>query len=157
MTRPIAQVPLTASAGAVLKACAELILEHGPHCPTGVCLNLAIEMSLYMKSSGVSGAEASMLSRAVTDLFNALSRLWPHFSGDPYFPVPCPDRSLDPKEAYAVQNKWEGEYGDLRRNLLEFVRDHATGVLEESRCEGKITEHPVSTIILNSYGETPNE
>lgn len=126
MPRPTIQVPLTASPSEVLKACAVLILEHGPFYNTGICPNLAMEMSLWMQFNGASGPEAKMLSIAVMDLFKHLSRFWPHFSGDPYFPVPCPDRSLDPKEAYESENRWEGEYGALRRNLLEFVRDHAT-------------------------------
>lgn len=126
MTRPIIQVPLTASPGEILRACAELILEHGPYYPAGICLNLAMEMSIWMQSDDASGPEAKMLSIAVTDLFKHLSSDWPHFSGDHCFPVPWPDRSLEPQEAYDRENKWEGEYGDLRRNLLEFVRDHAT-------------------------------
>lgn len=126
MSRPIIQVPLTASPGEILKACADLILEHGPYDPAGICLNLVMEMSTWMQIKDASGFEVRMLSRAVMDLFKHLSRVWPHFSGDHCFPVPWPGRSVNPQIAYDRENKWEGEYGDLRRNLLEFVRDHAT-------------------------------
>lgn len=63
-------------------------------------------------------------------LINELSKKWPKFSGIPSYPVPVPD-SLKPHYAregipceaiYDSQlNKWEGEYGELRRELLQFL------------------------------------
>lgn len=50
---------------------------------------------------------------------------WPKFSGDISYPVPSTDKSLDEYHIYCEYNKddrlWTGEYGDLRKELLDFL------------------------------------
>lgn len=71
---------------------------------------------------------------AVLKTLEELWKTWEHYSGDETFPVPVPkflDRviqsyfSVDPKtaarESYSYLPKWEGEYGRLRRELLDFL------------------------------------
>lgn len=44
---------------------------------------------------------------------------WPLFSGDPVYPVPG---YPNPETAYEeCRDFWEGEYGDMRRDLLDFL------------------------------------
>ena len=57
---------------------------------------------------------------AALRVMRELSREWPLFSGDPEYPVPCPD--LDPFEAYvSPYKKWSGPYGEARLDLLQFL------------------------------------
>lgn len=47
---------------------------------------------------------------------------WKYYSGEPKFPVPSTIEYLAPREAYYSEyNKWQGEYGALRRDLLNHV------------------------------------
>ena len=57
------------------------------------------------------------ISRLLFSLFKA----WPKFSGTLNFPVPHPTEPFSAAGAYyAAENKWEGEYGALRMELLDF-------------------------------------
>lgn len=50
----------------------------------------------------------------------AVAKRWPKWSGDSVYPVP--DSELLPDDAYQqYDEKWQGEYGDLRRELLDFL------------------------------------
>jgi hypothetical protein len=50
---------------------------------------------------------------------------WPHYSGNHTYPVPSPEEAWTPKAMYwATHNKWEGEYGDLRRDLCRHFADY---------------------------------
>ena len=45
---------------------------------------------------------------------------WDKFSGDYMYPVPSPDENMTPEEYYYyTPNKWGGEYGKLRMDLLD--------------------------------------
>lgn len=58
----------------------------------------------------------------------ALFRSWPNFSGCPVYPVPGV-AGMPPDEAFIrIHDVWEGEYGDLRRELL----DHCIAELEDA-------------------------
>lgn len=58
----------------------------------------------------------------------ALFRSWPKFSGNVVYPVPGVD-SMTPSEAFVyIRDVWEGEYGDLRCELL----DHCIAELEDA-------------------------
>ena len=60
------------------------------------------------------------LPRHLWDEFTALVLRWPKHSGNRNYPVPHPE--LEPEEAYyGIANIWEGEYGDNRRELLEWA------------------------------------
>lgn len=53
------------------------------------------------------------------DVRRGLFESWPLYSGDPIYPVPgYPSAG----EAYNhCRHYWEGEYGDMRRDLLDFL------------------------------------
>lgn len=54
-------------------------------------------------------------------LLFSLFKAWPKFSGNWLYPVPHPTEPFDAAGAYyAAENKWEGEYGALRMELLDF-------------------------------------
>lgn len=54
-------------------------------------------------------------------LLFSLFKAWPKFSGTLNFPVPHPTEPFSAASAYyAAENKWEGEYGALRMELLDF-------------------------------------
>ena len=48
--------------------------------------------------------------------------LWPEYSGNPDYPVPCQDAD-DAYSAYYEVDLWVGEYGEARRRLAGFVAD----------------------------------
>lgn len=52
-------------------------------------------------------------------------KTWPHYSGDPSFPVPSPDESVDAIDAYVYKSNdlWDRdtEYGRLRWDLLDHI------------------------------------
>jgi hypothetical protein len=49
---------------------------------------------------------------------------WPHYSGDYNFPVPS-QSDLDAGSYYLrCDDKWEGNYGDLRRDLCRHFADY---------------------------------
>ena len=58
---------------------------------------------------------------------------WPNFSGNIDFPVPWeratpeyPAQRRAPYYAFREKNKWTGEYGELRRELLDFLIEKTT-------------------------------
>lgn len=54
-------------------------------------------------------------------LLPSLFKAWPKFSGMLSFPVPHPTEPVSAGAAYySAENKWEGEYGALRMELLDF-------------------------------------
>lgn len=55
---------------------------------------------------------------------------WGKFSGDIAWPVPCP-KNGSPKEAFLhIRNLWEGKYGQLRYELLDFLIEELTKEIE---------------------------
>lgn len=47
---------------------------------------------------------------------------WPKYSGDPKYPVPSTKESTSPQQMYIIsKNLWAGEYGHLRKELLDFL------------------------------------
>lgn len=61
------------------------------------------------------------------DYLTSLFMSWPKFSGTSSYPVPCPDCESASYAYNATVMLWEGEYGDLRRELL----DHCIDELEK--------------------------
>lgn len=54
-------------------------------------------------------------------LLFSLFKAWPKFSGTLNFPVPHPTEPFSAASAYYfARDKWEGEYGALRMELLDF-------------------------------------
>jgi len=48
---------------------------------------------------------------------------WPLYSGSVAYPVPSVVEGLDAQDCYHTLPKWEGVYGDLRRDLLAYTID----------------------------------
>lgn len=74
---------------------------------TGLCYHLA------MNSSGD--------SLQLLFLLRTCFKSWKHYSGDINFPVPSPTND-SAQEAYCYwYNKYSGEYGELRLDLLDHI------------------------------------
>ena len=65
---------------------------------------------------------------SVQKMLKEIFREWDCHSGDDLYPVPNPRNPSDPesaypcyKIAYEAGNMWQGPYGELRRNLLNFT------------------------------------
>lgn len=65
-------------------------------------------------------------------IFRELCLPWPEYSGSFDFPVPSPDKSLRPEQAYYLLPKWKGEYGEARKRLLQWCIDELRKELSES-------------------------
>ena len=79
------------------------------HVESGICQNL-----LNIMGSGCFVQQS--------DWFDHIIKMWPKYSGNSMFPVPSGDESIPPDCAYVYcQNVWEGKYGELRKELLDFL------------------------------------
>lgn len=55
-------------------------------------------------------------------LVRKYSKSWKYYSGDIHYPVPDPEGKLFGRDMYQVtDNMWEGEYGELRRDLVKHI------------------------------------
>lgn len=61
--------------------------------------------------------------------------LWPKFSGRRQCPVPSPFADKGPGYAFMYLDKWEGVYGESRRELFNFLCDQTPWLqeMEEGR------------------------
>lgn len=100
---------------AIIKAL-ERVKERPAILEAGICDNL--EAMLYYQRGGC----IKNLKRALILLYREFSN-WPRFSGNIIFPVPCPyDQEENHGYTYErIVNKWEGRYGALRYELLDFL------------------------------------
>lgn len=59
------------------------------------------------------------VNRILRDLFVS----WPKFSGDIIYPIKAPGYQTGEASYLSEENhnKWEGEYGNLRKELLDFL------------------------------------
>lgn len=60
---------------------------------------------------------------ACTDIRQELFASWERNSGSLLFPVPSTKSSYDPADAFEHLPKWRGEYGSLRKQLLQHCID----------------------------------
>lgn len=90
----------------------------------GICSNLDWQLAIELGSEFVCEYRLPNGDLA-SDLVTELSQNWPKFSSVPAYPVPLPDGSntlYTCMEMYdSSLNKWEGEYGALRLELLQFL------------------------------------
>lgn len=50
---------------------------------------------------------------------------WNKFSGDGLYPVPDPEGRVTPSTKYLnTYNIWVGDYGELRKELCQYLADH---------------------------------
>ena len=61
----------------------------------------------------------------VDEIIGVLARQWPKYSGCDTYPVPAPKKYQQKPDphcwAFCYLPNWQGEYGDLRRELLDFL------------------------------------
>ena len=77
----------------------------------GICYNTIYDGEHAIKTN---------LANAVWDL-EYLCRKWPKAANSVGYPVPCPGYT-NPAEGYhATEDKWAGEYGALRIELLDWL------------------------------------
>ena len=77
----------------------------------GLCYNLAVALR-----------DAGIVSLSGYDIVRDYAPLWPEYSGNPVYPVPCQDAN-DEHCAYDEVDLWVGEYGAARRRLAGFIAD----------------------------------
>lgn len=75
------------------------------------------------------------ISRELDDILRSLFTEWPKYSGYPRHPVPSVTPDLTAPEqfnrvALSWASFWEGEYGELRKELLQFCIDTLTKELK---------------------------
>lgn len=104
----------------------------------GICNNLDCQLPVELGQTCVDNYCLDNGEPTYT-VITELSKKWPKFSGIPSHPVPVPDSLLNnyrksgipSVEIYdTVLNKWVGEYGELRRELLDFLIEE----LENGNC-----------------------
>lgn len=68
------------------------------------------------EDTGICGNVEFSLTPILDVIMYAVIRDWHHYSGTPQYPVSHPD--MGPAQAYGEAPKWEGEYGNRRKQLL---------------------------------------
>lgn len=105
-------------------------------------LSAVLDALIRVKGGEVDDDEFGICYNAVTactyppsDVLNSLYCGWGKFSGDEHYPIPSPVEDQSPDEVYNLTgNLWEGKYGALRYELLDFLIDELTKVGE--KCNG---------------------
>lgn len=86
-------------------------------CCAGICYN--VKRALY---------QLGLYEVCYSTELPALFETWPKYSGDSRFPVPSTYKDWSAEKQFNMTvNMWEGEYGELRVELL----DHCISELEE--------------------------
>lgn len=102
----------------LLQALKDTLENPEPH--SAICSNVWGRLFKFPQYQGGIAAE-------VENSLNPLFERWPKFSGDSRYPVPspkgCPPKDEFSRVAVSSDNFWEGEYGALRWELLEFCID----------------------------------
>ena len=69
------------------------------------------------------------------------ARSWPHYSGNPVYPVPSHIYS-SPEAAFEEEKLWEGSYGELRKDLCKhiasYLRDRPDTPMRLPNCGDKV-------------------
>lgn len=97
----------------------------------GICANLAEAISSYDRM--IIGNRLG----SATQLVSGLAETWPKYSGNPKYPVPRPgsNSSYEAMTVYeqTFDNKWTGEYGKLRMELLDYLIQQVDVAINLSR------------------------
>lgn len=117
MSRPIANIKAEDSPAEILAKCLDIIIQQGPMVSTvGICSNIDLE---YCQTSTY-----NEMFRSVKYLFKDLSEKWEKYSGDSCYPIPS---SGIPEQDYFISARhntlWVGEQGELRMELMKFVKE----------------------------------
>ena len=116
MSRPKANIKAEDSPAEILAKCLDIIIQHGPMVSVvGICTNIDLE---YYQTS----TYTEML-RSSKGLFKELSKKWEKYSGDSCYPIPS---SGNLEQDYYISSRhntlWVGEQGELRMELMKFVK-----------------------------------
>lgn len=88
---------------------------HPPISKVGICGNLHFILTSKSQRAG------RYYMRAWDPLLDLMVQ-WPHFSGDPEYPIPSPTPDYSARKFYeATEEKWYGRSGELRRDLCAFL------------------------------------
>lgn len=68
------------------------------------------------------------------EIISWYSYQWPKHSGVEEYPVPSPFIGKSPEQMYNERELWEGEYGVLRYELLDFLIEVLSKDLEKQTC-----------------------
>jgi hypothetical protein len=89
---------------------------------TGICGGVNSRYFDYVPKDVVITRERRDLMREYnTQKMRELFLTWPPYSGDDWYPVPATSCDNAAGEYNATPKKWEGQYGDLRKDLLEHL------------------------------------
>lgn len=74
----------------------------------------------------------------VNDYVNLNCEGWKYFSGNHSFPIPSHIESLTPQELFwSMEPRWSGEYGKMRRDLLDYLIKKVRYRVYKARREAK--------------------
>ncbi|ASD52151.1 hypothetical protein KNT64_gp199 [Pseudomonas phage PspYZU05] len=110
----------------VLKSILIDIKERSPYfkdSESGIC-SLIVRLSpLDFLKEQFGLIDAHKIVNCTVSIFNEITTKWPKFSGDKGYPVPG---THGDSAEYAYYNCyiWKGEYGDLRKELLDFAIEY---------------------------------
>lgn len=89
-----------------------VIKDTPPIVALGICPNIDYA-TLYVENCD---------DHAIQMLFKGHAKSWPLYSGDHNYPVPATSADTSATAAYyRAEHMWEGKYGNLRKQLLDFV------------------------------------
>lgn len=85
---------------------------------TGICWNVSRQI---FDGQIFDGQIVKSYKKQLTGIFQK----WPKYSGNADYPVTSTDKCADEEMMYnSVQNLWIDDYGDLRKELLQFCIDY---------------------------------
>lgn len=96
---------------AILLTALLTIKEKGPDPRFGICTNME------WHTMNVQGVNDYGLLWIMREYYKE----WPEYTGDELFPVPHPELECFDAYVHAEEGKWNGQYGDSRRRLLDFL------------------------------------
>lgn len=101
-------------------------VQKSPHLTSAICTNVRRRLSAQYQRN---------ISQELEDTLKSLFVKWPKYSGIPSYPIPSVTLGLTALAQFDTvaldrSSFWEGEYGELRKELLQFCIDTLTKELE---------------------------
>jgi hypothetical protein len=106
---------------------------------TGICGGVKSRYLDYVPKDVVITLErGDLMLEYTTQKMRELFLTWPPYSGDYVYPVPATSCNTPSEQYKETDKKWEGQYGDLRKDLLEHLIRGVQAELIESIRTSKI-------------------